>query len=125
VGRPAQSVSGSWTLPLTAHGDALQQFDGGDRTVGIRGRGGASLLDPLGSATSHGCVRGDNSSIDWLVTTSARARCRGSPYTWNELGTTATAGGVRMPVDVGRARLPVLCPKDRVAIRSRVMRPVA
>ena len=58
---------GSWILALTAHSDVLQQFDGGDGTIGIHGRGGASLLDPLGSASSHGCIRVDNSSIDWLV----------------------------------------------------------
>jgi lipoprotein-anchoring transpeptidase ErfK/SrfK len=64
---PPGAFLGSWILPLTAHSDALQQFDGGDGTVGIHGRGGASLLDPLGSAASHGCIRVDNSSIDWLV----------------------------------------------------------
>ena len=64
---PPNAFLGSWILPLTAHSDALQQFDGGDGTVGIHGRGGASLLDPLGSARSHGCIRLDNSSIDWLV----------------------------------------------------------
>jgi lipoprotein-anchoring transpeptidase ErfK/SrfK len=48
---------GSWVLELTAHSDVLQQFEGGDGTVGIHGRGGASLLDPLGSAASHGCIR--------------------------------------------------------------------
>lgn len=58
---------GSWILGLTAHSDALQHFDGGDGTVGIHGRGGASLLDPLGSAASHGCIRVANASIDWLV----------------------------------------------------------
>ena len=58
---------GSWILPLTAHSGTLQQFEGGDGTVGVHGRGGASLLDPLGSARSHGCIRLDNSSIDWLV----------------------------------------------------------
>src|SRR5262249_47786816 len=64
---PPNAFLGSWILALTAHSDALQQFDGGDGTVGIHGRGGASLLDPLGSASSHGCIRVDNSSIDWLV----------------------------------------------------------
>jgi lipoprotein-anchoring transpeptidase ErfK/SrfK len=58
---------GSWVLELTAHSDLLQQFDGGDGTVGIHGRGGASLLDPLGSAASHGCIRLANDTIDWLV----------------------------------------------------------
>ena len=64
---PPDAFLGSWILPLTAHSDTLQEFDGGDGTVGIHGRGGASLLDPLGSARSHGCIRLDNSSIDWLV----------------------------------------------------------
>jgi lipoprotein-anchoring transpeptidase ErfK/SrfK len=64
---PPSAFLGSWILPLTAHSDILQRFDGGDGTVGIHGRGGASLLDPLGSAASHGCIRVDNSSIDWLV----------------------------------------------------------
>ena len=64
---PPDAFLGSWILPLTAHSDTLQQFDGGDGTVGIHGRGGASLLDPLGSARSHGCIRVDNTSIDWLV----------------------------------------------------------
>ncbi len=64
---PPNAFLGSWILPLTAHSGVLQQFDGGDGTVGIHGRGGASLLDPLGSASSHGCIRVANSSIDWLV----------------------------------------------------------
>ena len=64
---PPNAFVGSWILALTAHSDVLQQFDGGDGTVGIHGRGGASLLDPLGSASSHGCIRVDNSSIDWIV----------------------------------------------------------
>ena len=64
---PPDAFLGSWILPLTAHSDVLQHFEGGDGTVGIHGRGGASLLDPLGSAASHGCIRLDNSSIDWLV----------------------------------------------------------
>jgi lipoprotein-anchoring transpeptidase ErfK/SrfK len=60
---------GSWVIELSAHSDVLHQFDGGDGTVGIHGRGGASLLDPLGSARSHGCIRLANDSIDWLVRT--------------------------------------------------------
>jgi hypothetical protein len=60
---------GSYILPLTAHSDVLQEFGGGDGRVGIHGRGGASLLDPLGAARSHGCVRLANSAIEWLVHT--------------------------------------------------------
>src|SRR5262249_43751591 len=70
---------GSWVLELTAHSDVLQQFDGGDGTVGIHGRGGASLLDPLGTAASHGCVRLANDSIDWLVGAIGAARLPGTP----------------------------------------------
>jgi L,D-transpeptidase-like protein len=58
---------GSYILPLTAHSDVLQEFGGGDGRVGIHGRGGASLLDPLGSARSHGCIRMSNRPITWIV----------------------------------------------------------
>jgi lipoprotein-anchoring transpeptidase ErfK/SrfK len=70
---------GSWVLELTAHSDVLQQFDGGDGTVGIHGRGGTSLLDPLGSAASHGCIRLANDDIDWLVKTVGAGRLSGTP----------------------------------------------
>ena len=70
---------GSWVLELTGHSDVLQQFDGGDGTVGIHGRGGASLLDPLGSARSHGCVRLANDAIDWLVHTIGQNELPGTP----------------------------------------------
>jgi lipoprotein-anchoring transpeptidase ErfK/SrfK len=58
---------GSYVLPLTAHSDTLQEFGGGDGRVGIHGRGGASLLDPLGSRASHGCVRLSNAAIESVV----------------------------------------------------------
>jgi hypothetical protein len=58
---------GSYILALTAHSPVLQEFGGGDGRVGIHGRGGASLLDPLGSAASHGCVRLANPAIESLV----------------------------------------------------------
>jgi hypothetical protein len=70
---------GSWILPLTAHSDVLAEFDGGDGTVGIHGRGGTSLLDPLGSARSHGCLRLPNPAIDWLVRSIGPARLPGIP----------------------------------------------
>jgi lipoprotein-anchoring transpeptidase ErfK/SrfK len=66
-------------LELTAHGNVLQQFEGGDGMVGIHGRGGTSLRDPLGSALSHGCIRLDNASIDWLVQTVGESRLPGTP----------------------------------------------
>jgi lipoprotein-anchoring transpeptidase ErfK/SrfK len=74
---------GSWVLELTAHSDVLRQFDGGDGTVGIHGRGGASLLDPLGSAASHGCVRLANEAIDWLVRTVGPSQLPGTPVRIN------------------------------------------
>lgn len=58
---------GSWVMPLTAHSDVLHRFDGGDGQVALHGRGGQSLIDPLGTARSHGCVRVANSSIDWIA----------------------------------------------------------
>jgi lipoprotein-anchoring transpeptidase ErfK/SrfK len=70
---------GSWVLELTAHSNVLQSFEGGDGTVGIHGRGGASLLDPLGSAASHGCIRLSNASIDWLVRTIGASQLPGTP----------------------------------------------
>jgi hypothetical protein len=70
---------GSWVLELTAHSDVLRQFDSGDGTVGIHGRGGASLLDPLGSAASHGCIRLANDAIDWLVDTIGQSQLPGTP----------------------------------------------
>lgn len=74
---------GSWVLELTAHSDVLQRFDGGDGTVGIHGRGGASLSDPLGSALSHGCVRLANTAIDWLVHTIGAGPLPGTPVQIN------------------------------------------
>jgi lipoprotein-anchoring transpeptidase ErfK/SrfK len=70
---------GSWVLELTAHSDVLRQFDGGDGTVAIHGRGGASLADPLGTALSHGCIRLSNDAIDWLVHTIGPSRLPGTP----------------------------------------------
>jgi hypothetical protein len=60
---------GSYILPLTAHSNVLQEFGGGDGRVGIHGRGGSSLLDPLGAARSHGCIRLANIAIEWIVRT--------------------------------------------------------
>jgi lipoprotein-anchoring transpeptidase ErfK/SrfK len=75
----ANDFLGSWVLELSAHSNVLQQFDGGDGTIGIHGRGGASLLDPLGSALSHGCIRLSNTSIDWLVHTVGAQQLPGTP----------------------------------------------
>jgi hypothetical protein len=78
---PPNAFLGSWILALTAHSDVLQAFEGGDGTVGIHGRGGASLLAPLGTAASHGCIRLANSSIDWLVQAIGENSLAGIPVT--------------------------------------------
>ena len=76
---PPNAFLGSWILPLSAHSDVLHKFDGGDGLIGIHGRGGRSLRDPLGSAHSHGCIRLANTAIDWLVRTIGTAQLPGTP----------------------------------------------
>jgi lipoprotein-anchoring transpeptidase ErfK/SrfK len=63
----ARSFLGQWVIGLTAHSHVLDTFDGGDGRIAIHGRGAASLLDPLGTARSHGCVRVSNDVVDRLV----------------------------------------------------------
>jgi lipoprotein-anchoring transpeptidase ErfK/SrfK len=58
---------GTWELPLTILSKTLRSFGGGPGRVAIHGRGGASLLNPLGTAASHGCIRIDNGPIEWLA----------------------------------------------------------
>ena len=58
---------GPWALHLTAHSTVLDDYGGGRGRVAIHGRSGASLLDALGTARSHGCVRIDNRRVDWLA----------------------------------------------------------
>lgn len=57
---------GPFALHLTALSNVLDDFGGGPGRVALHGRGPASLVDPLGSARSHGCLRADNAVIDWL-----------------------------------------------------------
>ena len=64
---------GTWALPLTILSHALFNFGGGPGRIAIHGRGGASLLDPLGSARSHGCIRIDDTDVGWLGRRCARA----------------------------------------------------
>lgn len=58
---------GPWALPLTALSDVLESYGGGPGRVAIHGRDGASLLDPLGTARSHGCIRIVNADVIWLA----------------------------------------------------------
>jgi len=68
----ANGFVGPWALHLTAFSRVLMRYDGGLGRVGIHGRGGASLRDPLGSARSHGCIRVDNAEVSWLAHTVPR-----------------------------------------------------
>ena len=58
---------GPYALHLTAHSDVLDDYGGGPGRVALHGRDGSSLLDPLGAAASHGCVRVDNAAIRSLA----------------------------------------------------------
>jgi lipoprotein-anchoring transpeptidase ErfK/SrfK len=55
VPQPAGSDLGPYVITLTAHSDALATFEGGDGTIGIHGY--ELLGAPLGTASSHGCIR--------------------------------------------------------------------
>lgn len=71
VRQPAGSELGPWVLQLTAHSNTLMNYGGGPGRVALHGRAGPLLLDPLGSARSHGCIRMQNRIVRWLA---ARAR---------------------------------------------------
>lgn len=58
---------GPWALPLTVHSNVLKNYGGGPGRVGIHGRAGASLRDPLGTARSHGCIRILNKHVSWMA----------------------------------------------------------
>jgi hypothetical protein len=58
---------GPWAIHLTAFSNVLDNYGGGPGRVAIHGRAGASLVDPLGSARSHGCIRVDSTDVRWLA----------------------------------------------------------
>jgi lipoprotein-anchoring transpeptidase ErfK/SrfK len=58
---------GPWALPLTIMSNVLYNYGGGPGRVAIHGRAGASLLDPLGTAASHGCIRINNEVVSWMA----------------------------------------------------------
>lgn len=66
--RNPQAFLGPWAVAITATSNVLQEFDGGPGRIGMHGRAGSSLLDPLGTARSHGCVRMGNAAITWIAT---------------------------------------------------------
>jgi lipoprotein-anchoring transpeptidase ErfK/SrfK len=66
IRQPAGSELGPWALFLTAHSRVLDDYGGGPGRIAIHGRAGPLLVDPLGSAASHGCIRVPNARIRWL-----------------------------------------------------------
>lgn len=83
---PSSDFLGRWVVTLTAHSDVLQHYEGGDGRVAIHGRGGDSLRDPLGSASSHGCVRLTNAAISGIVRRIGEAAIPGTPVRITQSG---------------------------------------
>ena len=67
VAQPPGGFLGTWALHLTAHSEVLEDYGGGPGRVAIHGRDGASFLDPVGTARSHGCIRADNAVVERIV----------------------------------------------------------
>jgi hypothetical protein len=61
----AGEAGGPFALALSARSNVLQEFEGGPGQIGIHGR--EHLGGTLGAAASHGCIRLDTASIDWLA----------------------------------------------------------
>jgi lipoprotein-anchoring transpeptidase ErfK/SrfK len=61
----AGEAGGPYALALSARSNVLQEFEGGPGQVALHGRN--NLGGTLGTAASHGCVRVDTASIDWLA----------------------------------------------------------
>jgi hypothetical protein len=65
IAMPLTAAGGPFALALSARSDALRTFEGGPGQIAIHGRD--LLGGTLGQAESHGCVRLDTASIDWLA----------------------------------------------------------
>ncbi len=61
----AGEPGGPFALALSARSNVLQEFEGGPGQIALHGRD--DLGGTLGQAESHGCVRLDTPSIDWLA----------------------------------------------------------
>jgi lipoprotein-anchoring transpeptidase ErfK/SrfK len=59
------TVSGPYALATSAYSNVLQEFDGGPGQVALHGVVG--LDDPMGTASSHGCVRFTDADVTWLA----------------------------------------------------------
>jgi L,D-transpeptidase catalytic domain len=56
---------GPWALATSAHSDVLQEFAGGPGQIALHGIVG--FTDPLGTFSSHGCIRFSTTAITWLA----------------------------------------------------------
>jgi L,D-transpeptidase-like protein len=65
IAMPPTAAGGPFALALSARSDALRTFEGGPGQIAIHGRN--LLGGTLGQPESHGCVRLDTASIDWLA----------------------------------------------------------
>ena len=59
-------TDGPWALATSAYSDVLDQFAGGPGQIALHGLVG--LGSPLGTFSSHGCVRFGNDAITWIAT---------------------------------------------------------
>jgi lipoprotein-anchoring transpeptidase ErfK/SrfK len=57
------TVYGPFAYGLSAHSEALTEYNGGDAEVGVHGNNDASVL---GKSVTHGCIRMDNDQITKL-----------------------------------------------------------
>jgi lipoprotein-anchoring transpeptidase ErfK/SrfK len=58
-------TEGPWALPTSAYSFVLQTYAGGRGQVGLHGIVG--MQAPLGTASSHGCVRFGVAAISWIA----------------------------------------------------------
>jgi lipoprotein-anchoring transpeptidase ErfK/SrfK len=58
-------TEGPWALATSAYSNVLSDFAGGDGEVALHGTVG--LADPLGTFSSHGCVRFAPAAITWIA----------------------------------------------------------
>ena len=73
-GKP-NAFTGSWQIATTA----LSPQNPAIGRIGLHGRGGASLADPIGSASSNGCIRLTNTAVTNLVKQVGVANLVGTP----------------------------------------------
>ena len=59
------AAGGPYALATSASSEVLLEFNGGPGQIALHGTN--HLFDPMGSATSHGCVRLSTRAITWLA----------------------------------------------------------